>query len=305
MKIAAIVVTYNRKKHLINCINAIQNQSKKVDKIFIIDNASTDGTEETIKRNFGNCDNLEYFRLNINSGGAGGFNYGIDKAYKDGFDIFWLMDDDGIPKNDCLEQLLLVKDKTDGDYICSTVLNIDNPKELSFGLYDKNKRRTIKFYKDLQYLLSKGYLEGSANPFNGLLLSRRLVEKVGLPKAELFIWGDEIEYELRVKKAGFTVYTALKAIHFHPASRLETKKIFMGKINVLDIGKSELRRYCYFRNRAYIYKKYYRFSKLPFFIIKYLWFFTLQKDFNSIKFFIKSVKDGLNEKFDGHYKYIK
>ena len=45
---AAIVVTYNRKKLLKECIRNLQMKIQKVD-IVIIDNMSTDGTAEMLK----------------------------------------------------------------------------------------------------------------------------------------------------------------------------------------------------------------------------------------------------------------
>ena len=47
-RIAAIVVTYNRKNSLINCLEAILKQSHPVDIIYIIDNHSIDGTPELL-----------------------------------------------------------------------------------------------------------------------------------------------------------------------------------------------------------------------------------------------------------------
>ena len=44
-QIVAVVVTYNRKQLLLECLTAILSQSMPVHKLIIIDNASTDGTE--------------------------------------------------------------------------------------------------------------------------------------------------------------------------------------------------------------------------------------------------------------------
>ena len=51
MKVAAIVVTYNRKQLLKECLNAILNQTAEVERIIVINNASTDGTEDLFKKN--------------------------------------------------------------------------------------------------------------------------------------------------------------------------------------------------------------------------------------------------------------
>lgn len=48
-KIVAIVVTYNRKKLLKECLEAIYTQTVRIDTLILIDNASTDGTTEFLK----------------------------------------------------------------------------------------------------------------------------------------------------------------------------------------------------------------------------------------------------------------
>ena len=55
MKVAAIVVTYNRKQLLQECLNAILNQTAEVERIIVINNASTDGTEDLFKKNCEMC----------------------------------------------------------------------------------------------------------------------------------------------------------------------------------------------------------------------------------------------------------
>ena len=49
-KICAVVVTYNRKDLLVECLNALKNQTYPLDGIYIIDNASTDGTQELLMK---------------------------------------------------------------------------------------------------------------------------------------------------------------------------------------------------------------------------------------------------------------
>ncbi len=93
-KISAIVVTYNRKELLKECICALIKNAEDAD-IFIIDNASTDGTQEEIKT-FVDNQRVYYFNTGENIGGAGGFNYGIKQAYSKEYEYNWLMADDTI-----------------------------------------------------------------------------------------------------------------------------------------------------------------------------------------------------------------
>ena len=102
--ICAVVVTYNRKNLLLECLDGIRKQTRPVDAIYIIDNASTDGTPEILKGNGyipelpplnllepyeiehqvnnlvdGNSIKIFYVRMHENTGGAGGFYEGVKR----------------------------------------------------------------------------------------------------------------------------------------------------------------------------------------------------------------------------------
>ena len=96
-KVAATVITYNRKALLAECVKALLCQSVSCD-IIIIDNASTDGTGEMVRAIVD--PRISYINTGSNLGGAGGFNYGMRKAVEAGYDYGWLMDDDTIVKGE-------------------------------------------------------------------------------------------------------------------------------------------------------------------------------------------------------------
>ncbi|MHA0902720.1 glycosyltransferase, partial [Enterobacter ludwigii] len=106
MKICAVVVTFNRKQLLVRSLNSIISQRNAVlNKIIIIDNASTDGTEIYLHEKgmfVNNNIEIEYVRLQSNLGGAGGFNKGLSIAFDQQYDYCWVMDDDGYPDENCL-----------------------------------------------------------------------------------------------------------------------------------------------------------------------------------------------------------
>ena len=85
MRIAAVVVTYNRKELLFKqIVDVVENQSFKVDEYYVIDNNSTDDTEVSVLQ-YSKCSpvKLTYVKLSNNVGGAGGFYYGLKKAFED------------------------------------------------------------------------------------------------------------------------------------------------------------------------------------------------------------------------------
>lgn len=297
-KIAAIVVTYNRKELLEKCLCAINLQEYKPQVIYVIDNASTDGTENVV-RNISLDMPIKYVRLENNMGGAGGFCEGIKTAHMENkYDAYWVMDDDGIPDKKCLANMLPYMTKY--GYIAPLVLSVENPKELAFQyLPQKEYSQIVDSYGH------DGIINNYSNPFNGVLFSRDLIAKIGYPKKELFIWGDEREYNARAKLYGYNPVTIIKAIHYHPKDRLIQFKDFLSKETIVYVD-SKLRRYCFYRNSAYINKKYKSIFSHIYFFISYTIYFLFSRffDFKGLAFFYKASLDGLMENFDRHHLYL-
>ena len=111
MKIAAIVVTFNRKELLKENIKCLLNQTMKdLFDIIIIDNHSTDDTRSEINIYIKNKD-IIYKDTGSNLGGAGGFQFGIKYAAEHNYDYIWVMDDDCMPTKTALEEFLNVDKK--------------------------------------------------------------------------------------------------------------------------------------------------------------------------------------------------
>lgn len=103
MKIIATVPTYNRPQMLIRNIECLMHQTYPLDKIVIIDNASSSETWSTLK-NLGYLQNsqIQYVKLDENVGASGGFATGVNLAIKNKADWIWLMDDDAFPEKNAL-----------------------------------------------------------------------------------------------------------------------------------------------------------------------------------------------------------
>src|SRR5688572_16068685 len=107
MRVSALVVTYNRERLLEACLDAIEAQSRPVDELVLVDNASTDGTPELLRgRGYLDRSDVRYLRLDRNLGSSGGFARGFEAARESSADWLWVLDDDAEPAPDCLELLL-------------------------------------------------------------------------------------------------------------------------------------------------------------------------------------------------------
>jgi GT2 family glycosyltransferase len=211
MKVAAIVVTYNRFELLKKCIAAIQAQIAPLDTIIVVNNQSTDGSTEWLKEQKG----LQVIHQE-NKGGSWGFYTGIKVAFEQGFDWLWVMDDDTIPHTDSLATLL--KNNEDVSklgvnnvgFIGSKVLWRDGSPHL-MNLPDIH---TFDFKREAFNTYDAANLYGiNSCSFVSVLFSHQAVKSVGLPIKEFFIWADDQEYTQRISRAGFRgFYSSTSAV---------------------------------------------------------------------------------------------
>ncbi|MFL5909272.1 MAG: glycosyltransferase family 2 protein [Gaiellaceae bacterium] len=192
--VCAVVVTYNRRDLLEECIAALRAQSRKVDRILVVDNASTDGTPELIRDSH---PDLELLEMPQNEGGAGGFHEGMKRATEEGHDWLWLMDDDTIPRPDALERLLSALDRMDG---------LPEPIMLgSKAVWTDGNWHPMNFvgarladYPGFLDASTRGLISVRTVTFVSLLVKSGAVKRYGLPLKNYFIWSDDIEWTARV-----------------------------------------------------------------------------------------------------------
>lgn len=194
IKVAAVIVTYNRIDLLLECIEALREQTyNALMDILVIDNASTDDTADKMGI-FSELGIVRYFNTGENLGGAGGFNYGFRKAVELDYDYVWVMDDDCIPTKNALEELICVSEALGGEYgfLSSKAIWTDgSPCRM-------NVQKTSFWRKAPQYLELPTPIEMAS--FVSLFVKRDTIVKYGLPYKEFFIWGDDLEFTYRISR---------------------------------------------------------------------------------------------------------
>lgn len=298
MSLAAIIVTYNRIKELTRCIEKVKSGSVVPDKIVVVNNASSDDTKKIITQKF---PEIILINLEKNTGGSGGFHAGLKFAYENlQTDFYWLMDDDGYPSETCLEKLL--SKTSEFDYVMPTSIDIDNHENLSWSVRKKNGKKTSS-YAELKK--SWGEILEYVTPFNGILLSKKCVQKVGYIDPKFFIWGDEYDHYYRCLQKNIKPVTYLDALFYHPSQKLPLVKICFGLFNVPFV-ESKFRMICLVRNYTYIYKTYNQKYKIIIKWIMYWWLFKITRgnDKEGWALYKKSVQDGLKGDFTRHLEYL-
>ena len=187
-KICCVIVTFNRLSLLKECIQAVLNQTRSIDKIIIVDNGSSDGTKEYLSNLKGENIQIIYQE---NLGGAGGFHTGLKAAYEQEYDWIWLMDDDVEVASDCLENLL--KYSNISKCLHPNKYYIDNVNFKWEQWYDSFRGVTYSLH-NTSFKNNKDICFVNVGCFEGMLISREIVNKIGFPNKNYFIVGDDLEY---------------------------------------------------------------------------------------------------------------
>jgi GT2 family glycosyltransferase len=228
--VAAVVVTYNRKSLLAECLEGVLSQQRSVNKIYLIDNASTDGTKDLLsERGYLNNPLIVYIRLNKNVGGAGGFSKGIEYAIAQNATWVWLMDDDTIPSRTALGAMLnsIKKINSTIDFACSRVNWTDGMPHLMNAPFIQPSVNKLAFnvFEDANCYIIE------ACSFVSVLIRSKAIEKAGLPIKEMFIWADDMEYTLRLTGFGFTGVYCKESVVVHATDSNYCADIFTDSIN--------------------------------------------------------------------------
>lgn len=192
-KIGIVVVTYNRLQLLKEVINSLRSQTFEDYDIIIINNGSTDGTQQWLDVQ---TDIISITQENL--GGAGGFFTGMKYVAEHNYEYCWIMDDDVICTPTALEELLnaiLVKNNI--GFVCSRVLGVDGrpmntPGAASKSLVEGEYSDLFELVKD-HAMVRLDYAT-----FVSVLIPSKIIYEVGLPYKEFFIWGDDVEYTKRI-----------------------------------------------------------------------------------------------------------
>lgn len=232
-RICAVVVTYNRKELLGICLQALKDQTQKLDGIIVVDNASTDGTRDFMQEKF---PDIELLELPDNVGGSGGFHAGVKAAYEQGYDYLWLMDDDCRPALDCLEKQFA--QAAPG----AVVIPVQQGKFGPHGILGWQDGNYVDLDVDTKIPLN-GSKAGRKRPtkellftFVGPLISRKVIDRVGLPNPDFFIWFDDFEYAFRIRR-----YMKHRFIVVTDAHIFHDPGIHQQEVRLLGIGKPKLR----------------------------------------------------------------
>lgn len=241
--VAAVVVTYNRRDYLAELLPSLLASTRALDAIYVVDNLSTDGTREWLAETYGGNPVVVPVLLETNSGGSGGFHAGVVRAYRDGHDWFWLMDDDVTAIPDGLEGLLRFADRSG----CIHGRRVDFHGGAFFWQPRINERLGIPLpYLRDPFAGGESVFETNSGVFEGMLVSREVVAQVGPPDPRFFITWDDAVYALVASRVTTVVYVD----HFSLRRQREQRQMSLAVRHLNDA--SDLFRFHVMRNRGFL-----------------------------------------------------
>lgn len=222
MHVTAVLVAFNRRDLLREAISALAAQSRPVDRLVVVDNASDDGSREVAAEMLEAWgERARLIPLEKNTGGAGGFAVGIATALEEETDWVWLMDDDTVPSPGALAGALETHTRyreggednlavmgsrvlwTDGE---DHPMNTPKPK---IGASAEERRRAA----------DAGAVEIRSISFVSAFLRAARVRECGLPVADYFLWNDDFEYSARLLRGARGLFAPDSVVTHKTAKR--------------------------------------------------------------------------------------
>ncbi len=205
-RVFIIVLNWNRYRDTLECVNSLRKVAYTNYEIVIVDNGSTDGSEEILRKSF---PDIKLIQTGENLGFAEGNNVGIRYALDNGADYTLILNNDTAVDAGFITELVNAaeSDKAIG-ILSSKIYFYDRPDILWYAGAVLN----LKTGKSVH----RGYNEKDAGQYDAMretdracgcsmMISRKACEAVGLMDAEYFCYGEEVDWSLRAKNAGYKV----------------------------------------------------------------------------------------------------
>jgi GT2 family glycosyltransferase len=210
--IASVTVATNAAAVLPRQMDALVRQTRPLQEIIVIDNGSTDSTLEILRSRYPGITVVE---LGQNLGVGGAFSEGLAyAALKKKHDWVWLLDEDSIPEDGALEQLLVGYALTqrlgkNAGVVACVPSNAESGTSYPGLLWrDRLVPPSVDSTRQPVWFVD-------ATISSGTMVRRDVVEVAGLPRADFFMDLVDIEYSLRIRRSGYEIAMVRDSILNH------------------------------------------------------------------------------------------
>lgn len=210
---SVLVLNYNGKEHLQDCLSSLEKQTYKNFETVLVDNASQDDSIDFVKENF---PHIKIVKNSVNSGTAGGFNFG---AKQRNAEYLLFMGNDTEAEPDLVEEMMKVM-------LVDPSIAACHAKALKF--YERDTIDYAGFKLDIYgfpYIIGHnekdmGQYDTIRDTFTTLtclLVKRSVFEEIGGFDDEYFTNTDDLDLCWRAKLAGYRTIINPSAKVYHKA----------------------------------------------------------------------------------------
>lgn len=229
--IAIVILNWNGKKDTLECLESIKQLSVLSChlSVVVVDNGSTDGSQEAIKREFSEVVSIENKK---NLGFAQGNNVGIKYALENGADYVMLLNNDTLVDKNLVSELVKVmeKDKTIG--MVGPKIYFASGFEFHKERYSRQDLGKVIWYAggviDWQnvYASHRGVDEVDRRQYDGvaetdftsgcaMMIRKEVFQKIGLFDPQYFLYWEDTDLCQRAREAGFKIFYVPQAFLWH------------------------------------------------------------------------------------------
>jgi GT2 family glycosyltransferase len=237
MQVGICVVTYNSARHIDTCLDSCRRHAPECG-VYVVDNASTDGSADLVAQLFPEATLL---RQSSNLGFAAGSNVAMRAALDAGCDAVMLLNPDARLVPGTMQRLMsILAGRPQAAAVQPVVLREDglvntmgNPVHyLGFSMAGGNGISVADAERELPWLRAdalRDAVEVPACTGAAVLLRATALSDVGLLEEELFLYHEDLELSLRLRRAGWSLLLCRSAevVHDYAFSRNPMKWYFM------------------------------------------------------------------------------
>jgi GT2 family glycosyltransferase len=300
-RIAIIIPNWNGREITAECIRSLLAMDSSRFEILIVDNGSTDGSVEILRKEFPVITVLPQSR---NLGFAGGCNVGICHALSQDMDYLLLLNNDTFVAADFVREMLKVmqSDPRIGA-VCPKIYFVDRPRRLwyaggDFSLWTGTpKHRGWKAIDTGQF----DHLQEITQATGCAMLVRcRALLEVGLLDEQFWAYVEDLEWSVRFRQKGYRLAFAPKACMWHHDGATA--------VGTLGSGSQSVRQFLSTRNMIFLARKHLNWWQVPSyalgFLINHIAFYTAlrlwRRDFKALFAIYKGLSQGLRMPLDAH-----
>ncbi len=209
--VSIIILTYNCKNDLPDCLPNIIKQSYPNKEIIVVDNCSTDGTASFIKTNYLE---IRVVESDTNLGYPGGNNYGVTQAKGE---YIVIVNPDTIPHNNWLEELIKpLNENPDIAITTSKILIYDN-NDLINTCGNYSHFTGLDFCRGLSKDSSNFNIPEELGAFSGcsFAIRREAFENIGGFDADFFLYEEDVDLSWRARLLGYKIMFVPTSIIYH------------------------------------------------------------------------------------------